>query len=251
MAVSQAIGFIRPDWPAPAHVQAVVTTRQGGVSNSDYAGLNLATHVGDQQAAVNANRKLLLASLGLAAEPCWLNQVHGTDIVRADELQAPADADAAITAVSDVVCAVLTADCLPVLLTDTEGQSVAAVHAGWRGMCAGVIENTVSAFRSEGVAAERILAWLGPAIGPDVYEVDVPVRDAMLATSPACTAAFHDSRPAHWYLDLYAAARLRLAALGIDRVYGGGFCTYSEERFFSHRRKAPCGRQASLIWISA
>ncbi|MGI9292000.1 MAG: peptidoglycan editing factor PgeF [Gammaproteobacteria bacterium] len=241
--------FIIPEWPAPAHVRAAVTTRTGGVSEGDYAGLNLAMHVGDDSQAVTHNRQLVVDQLNLPAEPVWLNQVHGTDVIAVEGPAEPVDADAAITNKSNVVCVVLTADCLPVLFTDSEGRCVAAVHAGWRGLCNGVLENTVAAFNTQGIVAENILTWLGPAIGPEAYEVDEPVRNAFLNVPPDTSQAFSESRPEHWYLDLNAAARIRLSAVGVTRVFGGGFCSFSDERFYSHRRAAPCGRMASAIWL--
>jgi len=247
--VSDGIEFIHPDWPAPGNVQAAVTTRKGGFSKGGFTGLNLATHVGDVAEVVAQNRAELKASLGLPAEPCWLSQVHSSVVVQAADVVGDVQADAAVADSPGMVCAALTADCLPVLLTDTNGQLVAAVHAGWRGLCTGILENTVENFLAAGVDAQNILAWFGPAIGPQAYEVDEPVRNVFIARAPDCSAAFSESRSGHWFFDLYAAARISLAAKGVVQTFGGEFCTYNDERFYSYRREASCGRQASLIWL--
>jgi len=240
--------IIRPDWAAP--VGAAVTTRNGGLSQDGYAGLNLADHVGDVAVTVQQNRSLLQQALSLKCMPVWLLQVHGSDVVCADEVDGAVAADAAWTAQPHTVCTVLTADCLPVLFCDRAGTRVAAAHAGWRGLCAGVLENTLDSFSQAGIAATDIMVWLGPAIGPDVYEVDRPVRDAFLRRDREFATAFAASRAGHWRFDIYAAARHVLARRGVTDVSGGGFCTYTEPRFFSYRREPVCGRQATLIWIS-
>ncbi len=239
------LDWIVPDWPAPARVRAVATTRRGGVSQGGYAGLNLALHVGDDEAAVRENRRRLRTALSLPGEPCWLEQVHGSRVVPA---VAGERADGAFTTRSGQVCAVLTADCLPVLLCDRGGDWVAAVHAGWRGLAAGVLEQAVA--RWPGEAAE-LLAWLGPAIGAAQFEVGDEVRQAMLAGDAGAGEAFRPSRqPGRWLADLYALARRRLLGSGVAAVYGGGYCTYRESgRFFSYRRDGACGRMASLIWL--
>jgi len=242
--------LIRPDWPAPGGVQAVATTRGGGVSTGSYKSLNLGDHVADDPAAVAANRRLLGQGLDLPAEPAWLAQVHGVAVTRADQSAPGTRADASITLRPRVVCAVLTADCLPVLFCDRAGRHVAAAHAGWRGLAAGVLEATVAALEAAGAPAHTLLAWLGPAIGPRAYEVGDDVRGAFLQADTSAVSAFAFSRPGHWWLDLYAAARLRLARAGVTAIYGGGFCTHGErERFFSHRRDGITGRQATLIWL--
>lgn len=240
-------GWIAADWPAPATVHAGVTTRQGGVSKAAYTSLNLAGHVGDSPAAVAENRARLQRRLDLPAEPTWLQQVHGTQVC-----SLPArgtTADACISRRTGQVCVVLTADCLPVLLCNRSGTTVAAAHAGWRGLAAGVISETVYAMRED---AAKLVAWLGPAIGPDAFEVGDEVRSEFLARDAAYAAAFSAGASAgKWQLDLYAAARLQLAILGVTSVHGGGFCTYSDaERFYSYRRDRETGRMASLIWIS-
>jgi len=239
--------WIVPDWPAPAAVRALVTTRSGGVSGAPYEGLNLGSHVGDAAAAVHANRRLLAAHL--PAEPVWLEQVHGVDVVRAATASAGAAADAAFTREAGVVCAVLTADCLPVLFCDRGGSVVAAAHAGWRGLLGGVLERTV---RAMGVPPDGLMVWLGPAIGPAAFEVGDEVRAAFLEHDMAAAAAFVPGRTAgKWMADIYALARQRLAALGVDQVFGGGLCTVSDRtRFYSYRRDGVTGRFASLVWIT-
>jgi len=248
MPITDAAGLalLRPDWPAPARVQAAVTTRAGGVSQGPWASLNLADHVQDDAAAVAENRLRLGVGLSLPAEPLWLTQVHGSIIAGADN--APGcEADGSYSDRPGVVCAVLTADCLPVLLCDRAGREVAAVHAGWRGLAGGVVEAALDRFAAP---PDEILAWLGPAIGPAAFEVGEEVRATFLADNPAAAAAFRPTRPDHWLADLYALATLRLARRGVSAVYGGGLCTYTDaERFYSFRREPVTGRMASLIWI--
>ncbi len=247
------IELIRPDWPAPAHVQAVATTRAGGFSNGPYASLNLGTHVGDDPVTVERNRNALGCALGIRTAPCWLDQVHGTRVVDTasvtPSVTKPAAADASIASVAGTTCAIMTADCLPVLFTDRAGGHVAAAHGGWRGLIGGILENTVGAFVARGVQPDELIAWLGPAIGPAAYEVDAAVVKMLHGDD---RAALTPTDPEHWQLDLYALARLRLVACGVDAVFGGGFCTFSEpERFFSYRRDGVCGRQATVIWIQS
>jgi YfiH family protein len=244
------IQLIVADWPAPPGIVAVSTTRTGGMSDGPYTSLNLANHVGDLEAAVASNRTLLTGHLDLAGQPRWLDQVHGNRVVEAEKVTYPVAADAALASDFDVVCAVLTADCLPILLTDRRGTQVAAVHAGWRGLACGVIAAAVSALVSRGIAAADLLAWLGPAIGPAVYEVGEDVRDVVQAAD--ASAALTAGVAGHWYLDLYAFARGGLRACGVEDIHGGEFCTYSDpQRFFSYRRDGTCGRQATLIWRSS
>jgi YfiH family protein len=256
MSNSIAADFIKPVWPAPENVHAISTTRSGGVSTAGYASLNLGDHVHDEPAAVASNRQQLVSLLQLPEEPRWLAQVHSPVVVSADSVQGRVEADASWTGSPDVVCTVLTADCLPVLMCDMQGRQVAAAHAGWRGLCAGVLEQTLAEFLVAGIPASELLVWLGPAIGPAAYEVDATVRDAFLARSPDCQAGFHNSflatspSPSHWQFDLYAAAREILQSIGISKVFGGDYCTYSDERFYSYRRQPDCGRQASLIWLT-
>ena len=242
---------VRPAWAAPDNIRALATTCLGGESRGGYAALNLGDHVGDDPVCVAQNRARLITAMSLPAEPRWLTQVHGTAVVHADSVTVPVEADAAWSASTAVVCAVLTADCLPVLFCTRDGQQVAAAHAGWRGLCAGVLEQTVNAFLRAGFAAADILVWLGPAIGAAAYEVDSAVRDAFIARDPELTECFSNTRPEHWSLDLYAAARALLAAQGVREISGGDLCTFSDARFYSYRRAAQCGRQATLIWRQA
>jgi YfiH family protein len=243
--------FIKPDWPAPAAVQARVTTRAGGVSLPPFDSLNLGDHVGDDPAAVAENRSRLRGFL--PAEPKWLRQVHGTAVALADSLAESAEADAAVAFHPGTVCAVLTADCLPVLFCDRRGTRVAAAHAGWRGLAAGVLEASVAAMQCP---PSEILAWLGPAIGPGAFEVGPEVRKIFVDQNSEDAAAFtpHPSRltPHHFMADIYQLARLRLARAGVHAVHGGGLCTYTDAgRFYSYRRDKATGRMASLIWLGA
>jgi YfiH family protein len=246
---------IEPDWPAPANITALVTLRTGGHSLAPYRSFNLAAHVGDDDAAVAANRSSLARSLPWGARVQWLNQVHGTNVVEAGNGDATPVADAAWSRLPGRACAVLTADCLPVLLCSRGGDVVAAAHAGWRGLLGGVLENTVAAM---GADPRELLAWLGPAIGPAAFEVGPEVRSAFVAAAPSAAAAatgacFHsgDARPGHYLADLYGLARLRLNSLQIGSVYGAGYCTLTEaDRYFSYRRDGCTGRMASLILIN-
>jgi YfiH family protein len=219
---------IVPDWPVPAQVKALVTTRA----------------LGDmREAAARARLRDRLPG-----EPVWLRQVHGARAVEASPQAAGAEADASFTRSRGAVCAVSVADCLPVLFAADDASVVGIAHAGWRGLAAGVLEATVCAMA---VPAERLLAWLGPAIGPRAYEVGEEVREAFLARDPALASAFSPARPGHWMLDLYAAARRRLAAAGVQRASGGLFCTYSDAaRFFSWRRERTNARMAAAIWLA-
>lgn len=248
--------FIAADWPAPGHVHACTSTRHGGCSAAPWDALNLAQHVGDAPAAVARNRRILREALDLPAEPAWLDQVHGCDVVEARCDGVVRTGDAAHAPTPGVVCAVMTADCLPVLLTDRAGTEVAAVHCGWRGLAAGVLAAAVARFACP---ATELLAWLGPAIGQRAFEVGAEVREAFLATCrdeqarDAVRAAFLPARDGvpKYHADLYALARIALGALGVKRVHGGGFCTFgSPDLFFSYRRDGVTGRMASLIWIS-
>jgi polyphenol oxidase len=243
---------IIPDWPAPATVKALQTTRKGGVSVTPYGSFNLGSHVGDNPLAVSRNR-MLLAPL-LPSEPVWLNQTHGLTVVDVAQAGCLPQADASVSSHLGAVCVVMTADCLPILLCDEQGSVVGAAHAGWRGLCDGVIESTVNAMR---VPAPTLMAWLGPAIGPAAFEVGEEVRAAFVAQQPQAAAAFVRSASGvpgssgKWLADLYQLARLRLNALGVTRVYGGGLCTYSDaERFYSYRRDGVTGRMGSFIWLS-
>lgn len=247
--------LIEPNWPVPVAVTALSTLRDGGVSTAPYDSFNLAMHVGDEAGAVQANRELLSALLPEGSAIQWLNQVHGIRVVPAGLGEPCPDADASWSRQRGQACAVLTADCLPVLFCSVDGDVVAAAHAGWRGLLGGVLEQTVEAMAA---APERLMAWLGPAIGPGAFEVGGEVRDAFVAAAAAAsavatTACFtpHPANPGHYFADLYALARLRLASLGPIRVYGGGFCTYSAaEQYFSYRRDGETGRMVSIILLN-
>lgn len=237
--------WLTPDWPAPANVRACVTTRASGVSFAPFDSLNLGDHVEDDPQAVSANRLLLTSQLH--CQPAWLRQVHGVQVVEADPAQV-AEADASWSATPGIASAVLTADCLPVLFCDRAGTRVAAAHAGWRGLAGGVLEATLDALA---LPAQEVLVWLGPAIGPQAFEVGAEVREAFLASHAEAAQAFRPSVNAGKFLaDIYQLARIRLAARGVGAVYGGGFCTVSDARFYSYRRAARTGRFASLIWLA-
>ena len=264
--------IITPDWPAPANIRAAATTRPGGISQSPYASFNLATHVDDDPALVRENRTRLRTALALPAEPLWLKQVHGVTVVDAAQGEIEPEADGAFAAQAAVVCAVLTADCLPVLLCNLQGTKVAALHAGWRGLAGGVIEAGVKALN---VPGNDLLAWLGPAIGPEKFEVGAEVHSIFVRPpgiaevrrakpsrrgqtqeqffrqhDPQAASAFRATRDGKYLADIYQLARLRLQSLGVTAVYGGGFCTVTEgARFFSYRRDGVTGRMATLIWI--
>ena len=237
--------FILPDWSAPAGVRALATTRGGGASAPPWQGFNLGDHVGDDPHAVAANRALLRREL--PAEPVWLSQVHGTRCVDAATARPGEQADASFSRSRGVVCTVLTADCLPVLLCDEHATVVGIAHAGWRGLAAGVIEATVAAMGEPGSA---LMAWLGPAIGPQAFEVGGEVRELFLAGDAAAADAFVPAAGGKWLCDIYRVARLRLQSLGIRRVAGADFCTVNDaQRWFSHRRDGVSGRMASLVWL--
>jgi YfiH family protein len=222
-----------------------VTTRDGGVSQAPFDSFNLGEHVGDEPLAVAKNRQRLVSQLG--CQPAWLSQVHGVRVVAADPAQVQ-EADASWTTTPGLACTVMTADCLPALFCDRAGSRVAAAHAGWRGLAAGVLEATVAALAC---APEDLLVWLGPAIGPQAFEVGSEVRDAFVASHPQAASAFVASvNSGRLMADIYQLARIRLAACGVTAVYGGGFCTHSDPRFYSYRRASRTGRFASLIWLS-
>jgi YfiH family protein len=245
--MSDARAWITPEWPAPSNVRAAATVRAGGVSAGSFASLNLAMHVGDESGAVAENRRRLRDMLTLPAEPTWLNQVHGATVVEAGPYEAPPTADAAFARSAKRVCAVQTADCLPVLICDRDGTRVAASHAGWRGLAGGVLRATVEALAT---APAQLMAWLGPAIEQDAFEVGDEVREAFLALDAANAAAFRINERGRWQADLYELARRELARLGVGAVHGGGFRVHADrERFFSYRRDSRTGRMASLIWL--
>jgi YfiH family protein len=243
-------GFVFPDWPAPANVHAAVVRRDApGASLPPFDRCNLGLRSGDDATTVQANRARIAQELGLPSAPRWLAQVHGAGVVRFDATRTDDEpqADAAVTSVPGTVLAILTADCLPVLLCDRDGGEVGAAHAGWRGLAGGVLESTVAALHAP---PDRLLAWLGPAAGPHAYEVGDEVRDAFLAHAAVAATAFVPTRPGHWLVDLYALARQRLADAGVTAVHGGGLCTISDAAaYFSHRRDQRTGRMASLVWM--
>jgi YfiH family protein len=239
--------LIYPDWPAPANVKALQTTRQGGISAAPYDTLNLGLHVGDDPVRVNRNRQLLAPFM--PSEPVWLEQTHGIAVASADAAECRVQADACIARQRGSVCVVMTADCLPVLLCDEDGTTVGAVHAGWKGLAAGVIEATV---KEMGVAPHKLQAWFGPAIGPEAFEVGEDVRAAFMAHDAKAVEAFKShGMQGKYHADINLLARQRLAALGITRVFGGNYCTYHQkDRFFSYRRDGVTGRMGTFIWLS-
>ncbi len=250
MPIATSEPLLVPDWPAPANIHARITTRQtAGISAAPYQHCNLGDRCGDDSIAVASNRASLKKSLDLPDEPLWLRQVHGVAVVDADASDRPAEpeADAAVTRSATTVLAVLTADCLPVLFCSDDGAAVAAAHAGWRGLAAGVLEACSASMRTD---PSRILAWLGPSIGPASYEIGEEVRQAFVDLDPAASAAFESTRPGHWQCDLAALARQRLLSAGVSRISGGGFDTRRDMRFYSYRRDPQSGRFASLIWRS-
>lgn len=239
------LDWLIPDWPAPQHVRACVTTRSTGESVAPYASFNLGVHVGDNLEQVQRNRSYLAQVL--QCQPTWLDQVHGNRVVTADATQT-LSADASVSRSVGLACCIMSADCLPVLFTDQAGSCVAAAHAGWRSLAAGVLENTVAHMQ---VAPQHILAWLGPAIGAEVFEVGGEVREVFMQQHPIAEQAFVPSQnPGRWLADIYQLARIRLAACGVHSVYGGGFCTLTDPRFYSYRREPVSGRFASLVWIT-
>lgn len=241
------LDWIVPDWPAPQGVRAVVTTRHGGASSGPYASMNVGAHVGDDEQAVRANRALLAEVTG--ARAIWLKQIHGARVVNLNAHGEGEEADAAVTSAPNVAVSVQIADCLPVLFCTCTGSVVAAAHAGWRGLAAGVLEATVRAMRVE---SADILAWLGPAIGPRAFAVGADVRAAFCAHDADAAQYFAAHGKDKWLADLYGLARMRLADAGVAAVYGGGACTYNEaQRFFSYRRDRITGRMAALVWLSS
>jgi YfiH family protein len=247
MAETHTPGYISPDWPAPANVRALVTLRSEGYSRGSYSSFNLAEHTGDDPRAVSRNRALLRDYFHLPAEPVWLEQVHSRRVVMADTIACGTAADASWTDVAGSVCAVMTADCLPVLICDRAGSRVAAAHAGWRGLHAGVVSNTVT--RLECAPAD-LMVWLGPAIGPGAFEVGAEVVQAFIARDSHNALAFRQTDDHHWMCDLYRLARIELDTLGVRAVFGGNECTFTDStRFYSYRRDGETGRMASLIWL--
>lgn len=254
--------YLLADWPAPRGIHALVTTRIGGVSKSPYETFNLAQHVGDDASLVQQNRQRLQSILEAYSsksieEPVWISQVHGTEVLNLDLISNSAakqnnvEADAVYSSVAAQPCLVQTADCLPVLFCDDSGQEIAAAHAGWRGLAAGILEDTLARFSA---SPSKILAWMGPAIGPERFEVGIDVYESFVAANQSYAAAFQPvsgSEQQKWLADLYKLARWQLEKLGITRIYGGDFCTYQQsELFYSYRRDGATGRMASVIWRS-
>lgn len=241
------MNWIKPDWSLPPGIHAAISLRSGGVSEGAYASLNPASHVGDDPEAVLKNRALLRQQLALPAEPVWLNQVHGVQVVEADQVMGLPDADASFTRQAEVVCVVLTADCLPVLFCGDEGEVIAAAHAGWRGLHAGVIDATIAAMQ-----CRQVQVFLGPAIGPADFEVGDEVREAFVAQDAINSRAFQPLAQGKWLADIYQLARHNLLRLGVDQISGGDWSTVADpQRFYSYRREgARTGRMASLIWRS-
>lgn len=243
-------GWIVPDWPAPPGVRAFFTTRNGGVSDAPYASLNLGDHVGDDPLCVRQNRTLLRRFL--PEEPQWLKQVHGTTVIDTDakDRLITCEGDAAFTRCRGNVCAVLVADCLPILFCDRAGSTVGLIHAGWRGLAGGIIGHTLSA---AGLMATPLMAWLGPAIGPDRFEVGAEVRDTFIQRDRKSALAFTPQgghRKGKWLADIFFLARQQLVDAGVTEIHGGGICTFSDPaRFFSYRRDGDTGRMAGLIWL--
>ncbi len=245
--MTEELSVITPNWPAPSHVKAFVSTRKGGVSSGVYQGLNLGAHVKDRNELVEENRTLFKQKISMPNSLQWLNQVHGTNVATLPLSEGKGtEADAAMTSTANQVCAILTADCLPILFTNQDGSQVAAVHAGWRGLCDGVIEQTVNKFSSTDV----VYAWLGPAIGATAFEVGGEVRAAFMEHDGEAAKAFVSKQEGKWLGDLYLLAKQRLESVGVDQVYGGERCTYEEkEWFYSYRRDGVTGRMASVIWF--
>jgi len=243
------IGMLVPDWPAPASVRAVTTTRAGGQSQPPWDSLNLAKHVGDNPALVETNRLELFQHLQLDRPVQWLNQVHGSRLVKADQLSIIPAADAVWTDSPQQVCAVMTADCLPVLLCESQGRWVTAIHAGWRGLAQGIVRETLQQLRQP---EQQVLAWLGPAIGPASFEVGAEVRETFLGLDSNAVTCFQsiEQKPGHYLADIYALARLQLKDQAVISIGGGNHCTYQEnELFYSYRRDGVTGRMATLIWL--
>jgi len=242
--MNQVKHWLTPDWPLPDHIHAATTLRTGGYSQPPFSSLNMADHVGDEPEKVQKNRQVVKKLLILPNDPVWLQQVHGNKVVYAQKTDHQLVADASYTDQAGIVCAVLTADCLPILVCSTDGKKIAAIHAGWRGLLSGVISNTLAVFNTQDA-----LIWLGPAIGEDSFEVGSEVRSLFLAKSSDFFDAFKQHQTDKWLLDIYQLARIELSQLGYCKIYGGGFCTFrDQDRFYSYRRDQLTGRMATLIW---
>jgi YfiH family protein len=239
--------WIVPDWPAPGNVRAVITTRAGGVSTGPYSSFNLGRTTGDDEAAVKENRDRLRSLL--PADPRWLRQVHGATVVEAESVRDAPQADAATARESGTVCSIMIADCLPVLFTDAQGSIVAAAHAGWRGLAAGILDNTIAAMAARGANARDLVAYIGPGIGPAAFEVGEDVYEAYTSRDAGAAAAFRADGRGKWLADLPLLARRALERCGVTRVYGADLCTYSDaRRFYSYRRDRVTGRMGAFIW---
>lgn len=241
--------YLYPQWPAPDNVCALTTLRAGGFSQAPYTSFNFGHHVNDDPIAVKKNINLLCKELNLKTPPTWLTQVHGTDVIHIENYPQDSypEADASYTQQKQQICAVLTADCVPILVCDKNGTEIAAIHAGWQGLLAGVIDPAIQIFKN---SAENLFAWLGPAIGPRAFVVGEDVRQRFIAKNPDYTDAFQTAGVQQWHGNLYQIARINLQALGVNHIYGGNFCTYTDKkRFFSYRRNQVTGRMASLIWL--
>jgi len=242
------VSWIPADWPVSDKVVAGTTLRTGGVSQGEFDSLNLAAHVGDDPALVDENRRRLRNECALPSEPAWLKQVHGTEVIVAPPASARMEADAIVTRDPGLVCGILTADCLPVVLASEDGTEIAAAHAGWRGLCAGILEATVATMNAR---PGQILAWFGPAISQPAFEVGSEVRQRFLDQGRAAADYFSENDNGRWQADLYGLAASRLRGCGVARVFGGGLCTHTDQgRFFSYRREGCCGRMATFIYMS-
>lgn len=242
--MSKSKHWLTADWSAPEGVRAATTLRTGGVSLPPYDSLNPALHVGDDIGRVKQNRQIIKNMLELPAEPVWMEQIHSNRVIQADNFTALEQADASYTRERGVVCTIMTADCLPVLVCSASGDCVGAIHAGWRGLLNGIISNTLAA-----MGAGDYLVWLGPAIGPDCFEVGAEVREAFVQKAGAFDDAFTQQNNGKWLADIYQLARIELASLGVNKVFGGDFCTMTDaQRFYSYRRDQQTGRMATLIW---
>ncbi len=239
--------IIIPDWPAPTNIRALSTTRQGGISQPPFDSFNVGDHVNDDSHCVALNRAQLTRQENLPEDPRWLKQVHGHLVINSQQWQLGTEADAIVSQQSNHVCTIMTADCLPILLCNQQGDTVAAIHAGWRSLASGIIEQTLRSFQCD---SNTIMAWLGPAIGPEQFEVGPDVYDAFCSQSPESAQAFKAIDNTHYLANIYHLAKQRLVNQGVTAIYGGDFCTVSEkQRFFSYRRDGQSGRMATLIWI--
>jgi len=238
------MNWIKPDWPVASNIHAAVTLRSGGVSQGTFDSLNLGLHVNDEPENVYKNRRIISRMLDLPSEPVWMEQVHGVGVIKADQGKQIEKADASYTDKKNTVCAVLTADCLPILLATMDGSKIAVIHAGWRGLLSGIAANTVNT-----IGTINLVAWLGSAIGVDCFEVGQEVKDFFIKKSEKFTQVFTKINEKKYLADIYNLAKIELTSVGINQVYGGGFCTVTDkERFYSYRRDGETGRMATLIW---